>query len=473
MLVALFPRWNLAWLSPVALVPLLMALGRERRAGRRFLLGAVTGWIFWAGTCYWIYGVLYRHGRMPAAGAAALFVGFFLLKGLHLGVFAWVAGWSLARAWAVPAVAAAWVAVEGTHPYAGFTWLMLGNAATDMALVARLAPLTGVAGMSFALAMMSVGLTLALGRRPRAQLAWLLALPLLYLAPPLPLPSPGRQLAHLVQPNISEEEVYSLPWTPLRHQRMLRLWETLSTSQRSPDLLLWPENPAPSYYDIDPLFRATVEQIARTQGTFLLFSSITYRDRETRRQPLNSAVLVGPEGNEMARYDKIYLVPFGEFVPWPLGALVQKVTREAGDFVPGDRVVVASAGERRIGTFICYESVYGRGVRRFAAGGAEVLVNLSNDGWFGRSAARQQHLLIARMRAAENGRWLLRATNSGLTAVIDPAGRVRAALEPDRAGVLAGGFDYSGARTFYTRWGDWFWWTAVAGALLSYRGRTS
>src|SRR5262249_46438550 len=156
--------------------------------------------------------------------------------------------------------------------------------------------------------------------------------------------------------------------------------------------------------------------------------------------------------------------PFGEFVPWPFGHLVEKVTKEAGDFVAGNQVIVARSGERRIGTFICYESVFGRGVAKFADAGAEVLVNISNDGWFGRPAAREQHLLTARMRAIENGRWLLRSTNTGVTVTIDPAGRLRAALPIDRPGVLEARFDYIGRKTLYTRWGDWFWWLTVAGA---------
>ncbi|MBI3666762.1 MAG: apolipoprotein N-acyltransferase [Acidobacteria bacterium] len=465
LLVALFPRFNLTYFAPLALVPLLLAIDIEPRSGGRFLLGAVAGWIFWGGTCYWIYGVMHQYGHVPASGAAALFAGFFLVKGLHLGLFAWLAGGLLRRAWAIPAVAAVWVAVEGTHSYAGFTWLMLGSAATNMSVLARLAPFTGVVGMSFALLLMNVAVALALRRRPKHHLAWLLLLPLLYLLPPLPEPRTGDRVALLLQPNISEEEIFSNTWTRERTEELLARLALLSHSRveagERPDLIIWPENPAPFYFYTDPLFRSTAQNIARAEKTYFLFGTVAFRDAQ-EREPLNSAVLLGPQGEEIARYDKIDLVPFGEFVPWPLGSLVEKVTREAGDFVPGDKVVVAGAGPGRIGTFICYEAAMGRAVRKFAAGGAEVLVNISNDGWFGRSAAREQHLLIARMRAIENGRWLLRATNTGLTAAIDPAGRVTALLPPDRPGELAARFDYRPATTLYTRWGDWFWWLTIA-----------
>jgi len=468
LLVVVFPALNLSYLSPVTLAPLLLAVSSEPNWKRRFLLGWISGIIFWGGTCYWIYYTMHVHGHVNAVGAAALLAGFMVVKGLHLGVFGWLAGPAMRRFWAVPAVAAAWVAVEGTNQWTGFTWLMLGNAATNMSVVARLAPITGVAGMSFVLAMMSTGVVLAAQRRPRGHLAWLLALPLLYFLPPLPAAGQTPNTARLVQPNISEEELSADSWTKQREARLLKELAVLSSS-RSPaaepaDLIIWPENPAPFYFYNDPVFRGFVEGIARDQNSALLIGTVAFRAQDMA-EPLNSAVLIDAQGYEAARYDKIHLVPFGEFVPWPFGYLVEKVTHEAGDYVPGNRIVVARIDGHRIGTFICYESVFGGSVRRFAAAGAEVLINISNDGWFGRSAARYQHLLIARMRAIENGRWLLRATNTGITAVIDPAGRVRGALPIDRPGVLDARFSFEETLTRYTRWGDWLWWLASAAAL--------
>ncbi len=158
----------------------------------------------------------------------------------------------------------------------------------------------------------------------------------------------------------------------------------------------------------------------------------------------------------MSRYDKVNLVPFGEFVPWPFGALTEKISKEAGDFAAGRGVVVSPLGEHKIGAFICYESVFPNFVRRFAADGAEVLVNISNDGWFGKTAARRQHLEIVRMRAVENRRWILRAANDGITAAIDPAGRVRSTLPLFAEATSIVRFNYETGETFYTRHGNWF-----------------
>jgi apolipoprotein N-acyltransferase len=149
-------------------------------------------------------------------------------------------------------------------------------------------------------------------------------------------------------------------------------------------------------------------------------------------------------------------VPFGEFVPWPLGYLAHKISTEAGDFKPGTRVIVSQENGHRIGTFICYESVFPSFIRKFVLQGAEALFNLSNDSWFGNSAARHQHLEIVRMRAVENRRWILRATNDGITAAIDPAGRVTREATSFEAVSARVNFSYRTDTTFYTTSGDWF-----------------
>ena len=156
--------------------------------------------------------------------------------------------------------------------------------------------------------------------------------------------------------------------------------------------------------------------------------------------------MLDPAGKVIDRYDKINLVPFGEFIP-PLFGWVNKITKEIGDFVPGDRVVIFPVGEHKLGAFICYESVFPDLVRQFTNSGAEVLVNLSNDGYFGNSAAHAQHLEIARMRAAENRRWILRATNDGISAAIDPRGRIREQMPPFTQTAAMMSFEYETAQT--------------------------
>ena len=454
LLVAAFPHFNLTWLAPVALAPLLVALAREPRPARRFLLGYIAGVVYWFGVCYWIEAVLASYGGLNKPVAWLAFLLFCLIKALHMGVFGWLAGILIRRWWAAPAVAALWVAIEASHVFLGFAWLALGNAGIDMDLPMRLTPYTSVYGLSFVFVVTATALALAMLGRPRLHFFWLLTLPLLIFLPHLPDARSGQQTAVLVQPNISEDE----QWTPASvdrmqlHLAMLSLRAVMTGGQDRPLLVGWPEVPAPLYYDADPRLQEYVADLARTARTHLLLGVVMHTPQGAL---LNSAILISPDGRLLSRYDKVNLVPFGEYVPWPFD-FVKRITTEAGDFAPGTQVVVSPVGDHRVGTFICYESVFPNFVRRFVAGGAEVLFNISNDGYFGKSAARQQHLEIVRMRAAENQRWILRSTNDGITATIDPAGRLRGSLPLYTEAASRTGFTYIQTRTFYTRYGDWF-----------------
>ena len=470
--VLIFPRFGLTLLAPVAVVPLLVACAREESWRSRFLVGWLAGAVYWGGACYWIYNVMHSYAGLSATGAGAIFVGFFLAKGLYLAVFSVAAGPLMKQSWAIPAVAAAWVSFEGLHQYLAFTWLHLGNAGIDWPLLARLAPFTGIYGLSFALAMLNVAGGLLVARRGFRELAWLAPLALLLFLPALPKDSQGTAIARLIQPNVHPDELREGDWNYDRHRQHLARMAYLSTEGAEqidptpPALVVWPEYPVPAYYSDDEGFRDYMSDLAARVDAPVIFNSIE-RGGPDGRRPLNSALTVDERGQVLSRYTKMYLVPFGEFVPWPFSLFIDKITLEAGNFFPGAGVTVTEAGGHRIGTFICYESVFLRGVREFVRQGAEVLVNISNDSWYGRSAARHQHLLIARMRALENGRWLLRATNDGITSVIDPAGRITASLPSYEQSVLCARFDYRTELTWFTRFGQWFLTLCVAGSLLA------
>jgi apolipoprotein N-acyltransferase len=450
LLVLVFPKFDFFWLAPFALTPLLVALAREGRWSRRFGLGYLTGLIYWGGVNYWIQFVLGVYGGTGPVLSWLMLALFCLAKALHMGAFALLAGWALRVPWAAIAVPAAWVAIEWTHGPLGFAWLDLGNAGIDMSIPLRLAPFTGVYGLSFLFALMSTALALAFLRRSRLQLVPLLLILLPLGLPALPDIQRGSASAMLVQPNIPDDEV----WTPATFDATIQRLELLSMSDpsRPPDLLVWPEVPAP-FYEKTPEMAEEAKRAGKGGRTYFLSGVVS---RAEDGQPLNSAALWSPDGVEVSRYDKVNLVPFGEFVPWPLGYLTRKVSTEAGDFKRGTRVVVSQENGHRIGTFICYESVFPRFIRKFVLQGAEALFNLSNDSWFGRTAARHQHLKIVRMRAAENRRWILRSTNDGITAAIDPAGRVVREAQSFDAVSAQVNFNYRDDITFYTRWGDWF-----------------
>jgi apolipoprotein N-acyltransferase len=192
--------------------------------------------------------------------------------------------------------------------------------------------------------------------------------------------------------------------------------------------------------------------------------------------------MLTPEGEVVYRYHKMQLVPFGEYVPLqPLltlgGRVVAKVVQQVADFTPGREATVAEADGRRLGTFICYEAIFPHLVRRFTAQGAELLVNITNDAWYGRTSAPHQHLAMTVFRAVENQRYLVRAANTGIPAVVDPRGRVVASTALFDRTVLVREVGLLAGRTFYSRYGDVFAWSCLAATLgitlAGFRARAS
>lgn len=433
--------------APLALLPLLWALDEAPA----FRTGWLAGILQWAGLCYWIQGTLARHGGLDPWLAWLALILFSLAKGLHTAAFAWLAKPLLNKIWGPPAIAALWAGLESTHGAFGFAWLTLGNAAIDSPYLARLAPFTGVYGLSFLFALTAAALLAA--RHNRRALAWLALWALPLTLPPLQ-EHHATQQAIAVQPNFNESDPPRDPYFSLFDLTGQAL------KNAKPQAILWPEVPVGIYYDTDLAFRRSANRLAHDAQTTLIIGTVAFAQPGA---PRNSAQYINPSGEPMQRYDKVNLVPFGEYVPWPFATLVDKVSTEAGTFTPGDHPVVQNGW----GTFICYESAFPNFVRQFTAQGAQVLVNLTNDGYFARSAARQQHVSLARMRAVENGRWLLRVTNDGYTMSISPTGRIAAQAAPYEPSATLLPFAYEKDLTPYIRYGDWFAWFCLVTGLAA------
>jgi apolipoprotein N-acyltransferase len=463
LLFLIHPRFNLAFLAPVAIAPLLYALSREWVPKHRFLLGFVTGVTFWAGVNYWIQFVIAVHGGLGTVGGSVVWVLFCLAKGLYLGVFGLLAGVLIQKRYAVIAIPALWAGIERIPGPFFYTWLTLGNAGIDMALPMRLAPYTGVYGLSFVFALFGTAIAWIALRRPRKAPVWLALLLVLAVIPSLPEPAKPDKVAVTVQPDLNERD----NWTQAEAQQLHQKLEVLSLqsglSAPRPEFILWPELPAPVYYFEDTALRDRMHNLARFVHAPLIVGTV---GQKGEGKILNSAIQISPDGQLKGRYDKIFLVPFGEYIPFPFKGIVGKITKEIGDFEPGERVSTFDLGSQRLGAFICYESAIPHLVRQFPSLGASVLVNLTNDGYFGDTAARDQHLSLVRMRAAENRRWILRSTNDGITASIDPAGRVWQMLKPheELSGRLQ--FSYIVDLTTYSRYGDVFAWFCLAVAVV-------
>ena len=230
-----------------------------------------------------------------------------------------------------------------------------------------------------------------------------------------------------------------------------------------PDLVVWPESPAP-FVENDARFQQALTAIAHEAQAPLVAGGIgtDFSAEDGAWRDYNSALVIAAGGGRVGRYDKIHLVPFGEYIPFKnLLFFARKLTGRVSEFTRGDEREVFRLNGHHYGVFICYESVFADEVRHFAQLGAEVLVNISDDGWYGDTSAPWQHLNMARMRAIENRRWLLRDTNNGITAVIDPYGRVRQSIPRHQTDALPAGYGFRSDVTFYTAHGDVFGWLCV------------
>jgi apolipoprotein N-acyltransferase len=387
----------------------------------------------------------------------------------YWGLFAVAFPVVLSRPWlTLVGTGVLWTASEFArgHVFIGFPWLFIGYAATGTTQLARLSQVTGVYGLSFLAAVFNAGIFLVI-RHPQ-QRNWRLRLAIAFMilagfsfAQFLVGPEHPTESAYLLQTNVPLD----LEWTLGYRAQFLREMEAATIgryarNESRPGLIVWPETPAPLYYHQDLGLRAELATLARTTESPMLLSTVTY-DGEGTERPLNSTVAIDRHGIAAGQYDKVELVPFGEHVPYAtLFFFAGKLTAEVGDFVPGQHyATLPGVGKSRVAVTICYEAGFPELVRELVSRGANVIVNQSNDGWFnvgfGESPARRQQLLMARMRAIENDRWVLRATNDGLTAVIDPAGRVESFPGSTRA-VYFARYGLRSSRTIYTAWGDWF-----------------
>lgn len=482
--VLIFPLPGVYVLCWFALTPLIVALLRTRAAGeleiegapllrpatpwQAFLLAYVCGILWYAGTCYWIYDTMRRYGGMSAPIALLVLFLFCCYLGLYHGVFGFLLA-LVARPRddrrALVLAPFLWVAVELARTrVTGFPWDLLGIAQVNNVALSRIAAWTGVYGISFEILLVNVAMAAAFLIPPQKRSTMLIAAvaaAVVLQAGRLVEPPAATtdRAALLVQQNIP----VSADWNPAYYQQTLTdltdlTLKSVRNAGTKTDLIVWPESPAP-FFTNEPNFRQAVSNLAREAKLPLVTGAIGSNAPAVNTEgPLfNSAVLVDANGEWQARYDKSHLVPFGEYLPFPgLFSFAGGLTREVGQFQAGSSRRPLSAAGEHLGTFICYESIFPDEVRQFANDGAQVFVNISNDGWYGDSGAYAQHLNQTRMRAIENDRWILSSTDTGVTAAIDPLGRVTARAPRKQRAALVAPYALTFVTTFYTRHGDWF-----------------
>jgi apolipoprotein N-acyltransferase len=479
-----YPRPDLAWLAWLALVPLFLTMEE-----RPFVSGFAAGAVFFAVVLYWLNIVMTTYGGLhPFFSVVA-----YLLLSLYLALFFAITTWLACRLKVriglphVLTLPVAWVALEYVRSFflSGFPWASLGYSQQRHLALIQSADLFGVYGISFLLVLSNATLAFAWQAWRQRRLApgvmvALTATALLFagnlgyglqrLAQPLEERSETLKVA-LIQGNIDQ----SIKWHPEFQKSTVDIYRDLSQAAagQGAEFIVWPESATPFYFqDSSPLARQ-VRDIPLRTGSQLLLGSPAYEPEGDGHRFLNSAFVLSTQGEILGRSDKVHLVPFGEYVPFAsLLPFIDKLVVGVGDFSPGLLQPLPMNGHQA-GVLVCFEGIFPGLARDYVRLGSDLLVNITNDAWFGRSSAPYQHLAMSRFRAIENRVWLVRAANTGISAFISPSGRIVEQSSLFEATFLVQEVGLGAQPSFYARTGDtlpllllllslsalaWSWW---------------
>ncbi|MBK5273661.1 MAG: apolipoprotein N-acyltransferase [Desulfuromonadales bacterium] len=433
-----FPNSGLSFLAWIALVPLLTAL-EEASLRTAFRIGFTCGLTAYAGILYWINIVITDYGHLPWAVSIPLYLALVAWLALFYGFATLVARAGeqvgIKSAFSLPV---AWVAGDLLRSFllTGSPWAMLGHSQYRILPLIQIADVCGVFGITLLIVLANVVFYRALRAVSGAGVPYpvksavvlliLFSATLFYGFSRL---NGGASASDkplriaLIQGNIPQD----VKWSPAFRDKTIAIYERLTreAAKGGVDLVIWPESAIPFFFQDELQQAERIKKLARELSTSLLFGSPAHELRNGKRVFLNSAFMISPDGEVTGRSDKIHLVPFGEYVP--LGRLlpfISKMVVDIGDFSAGKRAVPLTAGQTRIGTMICAEAVFPELGRDYVNNGSRILANITNDAWFGRSSAPYQHLSIAAFRAVETRTPLVRAANTGVTAVVDQNGHI-------------------------------------------------
>ena len=467
-----FPRPDMYLLAWVALVPLLLVMDR-----RPFASGFWAGFTFFAMVLYWLNIVMTTFGGLDPFSSVVAYLLLVTYLALFFAVATWLA-WRVKQRLGLPVVLSLpviWVALEFLRGWllTGFPWALIGYSQQNFSLAIQSADVTGVYGVGLMLIAVNA-LIAQLIQRPRQPSTWWAVAGVVVLlgshfgyglwrSAQVTDERPDQLQVALIQGNFDQSQ----KWDPALQQATVERYLSLSRQalRGAPDLFIWPEAATPFFLQDHSELSARVHELPQQTGVPLLVGSPAYElgeDGEYRY--LNSAFLIDTDGVSRGRSDKVHLVPFGEYVP--LGKLlsfIDKLVVGVGDFSPGT-ISPLPLGEHKLGVLVCYEVIFPYLAREHVRLGTDLLVNVTNDAWFGRSSAPYQHLAMARFRAIENRIWIARSANTGITALIAPSGEITQSGPIFETLQMSGRVGLGAAPTFYTRFGDLF---AIACLLIT------
>jgi apolipoprotein N-acyltransferase len=490
-----FPKFGHPAIGWVALLPLLIAIANSTalsfdhprpRSFRIFLLGEITGLVYFWGTLYWLVDTMVTFGGMPrvlAAGAAGLLIAYLAL---FPACFALLLAFALRRLGprALLLAPAIWVATElgRTYILTGFPWVLLGYAESSLLPLAQMVSVVGIYGLSALVAGPSaVTAFVFFGRGNRERLVAigvLIAVMTATIAWGSARVQESALLQHgdpvrigVVQGNVPQTEKWNESSADKIFSRYLAM--SRQAAAQGAHLLIWPEASLPYFYERQPHVANAIGVVARETNSYLLFGGDQMEEVGGTRRFFNSSFLITPEGRVAGTYRKMHLVPFGEYVPFEKWLyFVTPIVKS--DFAAGDGVNVMPAGSHPVSTMICYEAIFPDLALDAVRQGSQLLMTITNDAWYELSSAPHQHFEMARVRAIEQGRYLVRAANTGISGIVDPYGRVLERTNLFEPAVLTADVRFLTDRTVYSRIGNLFAYACVlltALPVLVRRGR--
>jgi len=473
LLTASFPPGRLSFLSWIALVPLLKGL-EGTSPYRGFKLGLMAGTVHFLTLMYWILVVLGHYGNLSMIVSLGPLILLTLYLALYLAIFAALTACLKGSYFDLFFMASFWVSLEYVRGIflTGMPWCLLGYTQYKQLHLIQIADLVGVYGPSFFIVLLNGLIYHIISKqywKVRGPLKWeVLAVALVAagtfaygqyrLSGVMGEEKPGPIIrTAIIQANIDQ----SIKWDPAYQTSTMVTYQRLtrSTHNFKPDLIVWPETALPFFFQDNPRFSSQVFSMAEEAGALLIFGSPAYeRTRGTTRY-YNRAYLLAPDPRQPPQYyDKVHLVPFGEYVPLKkILSFVSRLVPATGDFEEGKKTAPLENDDMSMGILICFEAVFPELARNLTKEGANILVNLTNDAWFGTTSAPYQHLSMAVFRSVENHRPMIRAANTGFSAFIGPQGKILELSGLFQQEVLEAPVDISNSSlTIYTRFGDFF-----------------
>jgi apolipoprotein N-acyltransferase len=481
LLVLSFPKYNLEPLAWFALVPLLYSLeGKSLLQG--FILGFITGFISFVGIIYWIVFAMHTYGNVPFMVSVLILLLLVGYLSLFFGTFAFLSRYLQSRfgPYAIMLTPFLWVSLEYLRSFllTGFPWANLGHSQYLNLPFIQIADVTGVYGLSFVILLVNVTLYWVLHQWSRKtfpirEVVITLLIFLSFLmygyvkmrALDRKMVSQPQLNVGLVQGNIDQ----SIKWDGSYQRKTLDIYEKLSlkVAEKKPDLIIWPETATPFFFQAAKEYQPFILDIPKKTDAFLLFGTPSFKLERGKVNHYNSAYLVSRSGEINGRYDKIHLVPFGEYVPLSdLLFFIGSLGEGIGNFKSGKETTLLGLPQGKFGVLICFEIIFPDLSRKFVKNGADFLVTITNDAWFGESSAPYQHLAIATFRAIENRVFIARAANTGISAFIDPKGRIVEQGRLFEEEAMDGTIRLMKERTFYTLYGDVFAWLCSAFTIV-------